>query len=773
MNKYLAVIKDSFREALASRVLWLVMFLITIVLLLLAPFTYREELTSRLSDNDVNERVLDVVRKAAASENPSPARHVWTRLDEELRERITKVRIPGVDEKPPNVMEFMRTVGRFRTAVNKMIEDRGFYDKEAFASIQIVSGELRELHERGIEQLSDREAARFNRLLLEASFPDLIRTSPSTSIQFVYGWADLGGGVPLRSTTLRENMQAQFAFVFSWVVGPVGLLIAVLVTASIIPQMFEPGSLHLLLSKPVSRSLLFLSRYIGGCAFVCISAGYMIGGVWLVLGLRFNLWDQKILLSIPIYLFMFAIYYAVSSLAGVYYRSAIVCIGLTVVFWAACFGIGLLKGVLENSYWSRERFTRIEESRDDVIAVNEIGIAHRWNADSSSWDELFVSEDQKQVRGILRFLFFTPVVPRELRSIGPVYDRERDRLVAIRPNPASGRAQFYVGNSSDEWKPAEPTDAPMGSFQLFRESGGEVLIVSSMGLYRLTGDPRKKDEPVRLFGFALPLPSSGPFQKVSPEGGLVIARPSDAAMNERTGELAIYTRGTVQVLARSAEGNYEMKAELEIEDSSSKPIALGFGGDSLMLAHQDGRVQVLDAETLRPRSEFDEESPNQPRFVVASPDGRWFGVVFHSGRLWIYDAESDKIRLASVAGQGDVSGVSFSQDGDLFAIDKTFRVSRYALDSFELKHRYSPRLGFGGMLYRYALVPVYTMFPKPGKLDETFQYLLSGKDTQVADVGDLSIAQGQIDPWAPVWSSALFMFVVLLIACVYIEWQEF
>jgi len=773
MNKYLAVIKDAFREALASRVLWLVMVLITFVLMLLAPFTYREELTTRLGDNDVNERVLDVVRKANAYGMPSPARYVWTQLDEELRDRITKLKIPGVDDEPPNVMELMRSVGRFRTAVNKMIEDREFYDKEVFESVQIVSGELKELHERGVDQLSDREAARFNRLLLEASFPDLIRTSPPTSIQFVYGWADLGGGVPLRGTTLRENMRSQFAFVFSWVVGPVGLLIAILVTASIIPQMFEPGSLHLLLSKPVSRSLLFLARYFGGCAFVCISAVYMIGGVWLLLGLRFNLWDQKILLSIPIYLFMFAIYYAVSSLAGVYYRSAIVCIGLTVVFWAACFGIGLLKGALENSYWSRERFTRIVEVRDDLIAVNEIGIAHRWNSDASSWDELFVSDDQKQIRGILRFLFFTSIVPRELRSIGPIYDREEDRLVAIRPNPAGGKAQFYVGGGDDEWKPAEPTDAPMGSFQLFRESGGKVLIVSSLGLYRLTGDPSKKDEPFRFLGIALPLPSSGPFQKVSPEEGLVIARPSDAAMNERTGELAIYTRGTVKVLARSGNGTYGTKAELAIEDSSSKPIALGFGGESLLLAHQDGRIQVLDAKTLSSQSEFDDESPNQPRFVVASPDGRWFAVLFHNGRLWIYDAESNAMRLASVSGQGDVSGASFSEDGDLFVIDKIFRVSRYSLDPFKLKHRYSPRLGFGGILYRYVLVPVYTMFPKPGKLDETFQYLLSGKDTQVADSGDLSIAQGEIDPWAPVWSSALFMFVVLGIACVYIEWQEF
>jgi len=55
MGKYLAIIKDSFREALSSRVLWLVLVLITMLLLAVAPLGYHEELTWRLSDSDVRE----------------------------------------------------------------------------------------------------------------------------------------------------------------------------------------------------------------------------------------------------------------------------------------------------------------------------------------------------------------------------------------------------------------------------------------------------------------------------------------------------------------------------------------------------------------------------------------------------------------------------------------------------------------------------------------------------------------------------------------------
>ena len=53
MTKYFAVVKDSFREALASRVLWLVLVLISLLLLILAPLGYGEVLTWRMGEGDV------------------------------------------------------------------------------------------------------------------------------------------------------------------------------------------------------------------------------------------------------------------------------------------------------------------------------------------------------------------------------------------------------------------------------------------------------------------------------------------------------------------------------------------------------------------------------------------------------------------------------------------------------------------------------------------------------------------------------------------------
>ena len=79
-------------------------------------------------------------------------------------------------------------------------------------------------------------------------------------------------------------------------------------------------------------------------------------------------------------------------------------------------------------------------------------------------------------------------------------------------------------------------------------------------------------------------------------------------------------------------------------------------------------------------------------------------------------------------------------------------------------------------VYRYVIRPIYAVFPKPGELDNSISYLLTERET--IDLGgpgrdDLSAAQLKIDPWAPVWSSLMFVLVMLGIACVYLKRQDF
>jgi hypothetical protein len=103
MLMYLAVIKDSFREAMAYRVLWIVLALITLLLMSIAPLGYREELTWRLGENDVREwpDLMVMVREQAEIDKPSPVRRLWLGLDEDMQKRLRQVRIPARMSTPP------------------------------------------------------------------------------------------------------------------------------------------------------------------------------------------------------------------------------------------------------------------------------------------------------------------------------------------------------------------------------------------------------------------------------------------------------------------------------------------------------------------------------------------------------------------------------------------------------------------------------------------------------------------------------------------------
>src|SRR5206468_8438975 len=83
-------------------------------------------------------------------------------------------------------------------------------------------------------------------------------------------------------------------------------------------------------------------KYVGGLTFVFLNTAYAVGGIWLVMGLRSGIWSSGFLLTIPAITFYFAILYAVSTLAAVVTRSAIVAILVTVGFWFTMYLVGLV-----------------------------------------------------------------------------------------------------------------------------------------------------------------------------------------------------------------------------------------------------------------------------------------------------------------------------------------------------------------------------------------------------------------------------------------------
>jgi ABC-type transport system involved in multi-copper enzyme maturation permease subunit len=118
-----------------------------------------------------------------------------------------------------------------------------------------------------------------------------------------------------------------------------GLLLTLIWTAGFLPSFLDSHAVAVLLAKPVPRGGLLLGKYAGVLAFVLVQAAYFVGGTWLALALRTGIWDPAYLLSVPLLLLHFAIFFSVSLLLAVLFRSTVLSVLGSIAFWALCWGI--------------------------------------------------------------------------------------------------------------------------------------------------------------------------------------------------------------------------------------------------------------------------------------------------------------------------------------------------------------------------------------------------------------------------------------------------
>jgi hypothetical protein len=118
-----------------------------------------------------------------------------------------------------------------------------------------------------------------------------------------------------------------------------GMLCALVWTAALLPTFLEPSSVTVLLAKPVPRWSLLAGKYLGVLAFVAFQAGVFVVGTWLALGLRTGEWDGRYLITFPLLVLHFAVFFSFSCLLAVMTRSAVVCIVGSLLFWLMCWGM--------------------------------------------------------------------------------------------------------------------------------------------------------------------------------------------------------------------------------------------------------------------------------------------------------------------------------------------------------------------------------------------------------------------------------------------------
>ncbi len=163
----------------------------------------------------------------------------------------------------------------------------------------------------------------------------------------------------------------------------IATILALVSTASIIPDFISSGSIDLVLSKPIGRLRLFLTKYIAGLLFVTLQVGVFTLCSFLVIGIRGGAWELSLFLAIPIVVLFFSYLFSVCALLGMISRSTITALLLTILVWFLAFSVGATETIFLQLRVEREmrvasgtkqvevRRQRLEETQQDLAALHE------------------------------------------------------------------------------------------------------------------------------------------------------------------------------------------------------------------------------------------------------------------------------------------------------------------------------------------------------------------------------------------------------------------
>jgi hypothetical protein len=149
-------------------------------------------------------------------------------------------------------------------------------------------------------------------------------------------------------------------FWLSWVTT----ILALVSTAGIIPDLISGGTIEPVLSKPIGRIRLFLTKYLTGLLFVALQILVFSLGCFVVLGIRGGAWEFGLFMALPIVLAFFSFLFSFCALVGLVTRSTIASLLLTMLFWSMIFVVNLGDNIMLQQ---REGWKVRLQDRQEVI----------------------------------------------------------------------------------------------------------------------------------------------------------------------------------------------------------------------------------------------------------------------------------------------------------------------------------------------------------------------------------------------------------------------
>ncbi len=780
MRPYLTVIADSFHAAIASRILWVAYLAIWLILAAIAPTSYREEYTTSFRDidfyNSTQMKAMLAKGLVDPDEADSPAGRLAAATPAELQDQLRRF---GEGE---DVRIWHRT---FVQALNEMLDDDSWYDAEAWNST-VRFRELRELNATADDELSESLRRRRARLRIEAALPGVFETRSSRTVVLTYAGLDFPALIPAIDKPQFQRMINQFFVptIVDLILGFLLVLLGVLVTAHIIPDLLQPGSLHLLLSKPISRPLLFLSKFVGGCAFFFVAVIQLIVGLYLITGLRLDVWNARILWCIPVSLFLFAVFFSVSAVAGLKWRSPIVAIGITCIFGLFCFVVGFVGGLFDALVQRPQAIENLMVSGETMLGATHGGGLVRFDAESNRWVEIFETR-----------------LGQADRTLAPIQLDERHIATAYvrggRFNPFGLSApDLLVLSEETDWNPEPALRLPAATTHLYRV-GDQVLTMNSNGLavadrsviLRAIGAEDEEEKPptqtapagelnkwieklanmtgATTEGFRSVLP---PGTSVSPPRSLVVGENGQWSIYVTRNQMSRLEKGT----SGDGEGHWKLTAERNLDGEASQRAVTGISGNVLMVGRAEEPLLFFDATTLQPIAKRDTPSTTFPLRIQGTGDGASFAMLSSDGRCRIVTLQDSTVDIGKPLGVSDIVTLLVDRDHQsLHLVHQVDRVETLDLKTLESVSSVNPSLSGWRFVDRYVMTPLRTVTPQTGELQQTITAIISGESAVSNPYGGEEVQHARLRIARPVIGCSIFIIVMLSIGCVYFSQRDF
>lgn len=123
----------------------------------------------------------------------------------------------------------------------------------------------------------------------------------------------------------------------------ISIFFSLFATAGIFPNFLKKGSIDLIISKPISRERIFIERFLGALTIVGINIFYIVLFSWVVLSVKFEIWNYNFLFAGLIIFIFFSILFSLLALVSVITRNTV--ISLLIVYFTIFILSPILAGV--------------------------------------------------------------------------------------------------------------------------------------------------------------------------------------------------------------------------------------------------------------------------------------------------------------------------------------------------------------------------------------------------------------------------------------------